>query len=262
MISLERRDGRPLVIGHKGAAALAPENTLAGFRAAVAAGVDLVEFDVLAIAGGEVVIAHSENLHELTHGARTGTVGTMTLADLRLLCPQLPTLDEALRFFAEEAQRVGVHVDLKSPSALPEVARALARLGLVERSLVSSFHLGALRDLARLEPGVRVGASFPRDRLGIDGRRGLDHVVNGGLRALRPITPTLVNPLLARARATVLVLHHGLVSAAAVRQAHARGAAVVAWTVDEPDDLDRVENAGVDAVVTNNPSIFVSTLTT
>jgi glycerophosphoryl diester phosphodiesterase len=58
------------------------------------------------------------------------------------------------------------------------------------------------------------------------------------------------------------VLHHALVSPAAVRRAHARGAAVVAWTVDERDDLERVEKAGVDAVVTNNPSIFVSTLTT
>ena len=262
MISLERRGDRPLVIGHKGAAALAPENTLAGFRAAVTAGVDLVEFDVLALARGEIVIAHSEDLHELSHGAEAGVVGSMTLADLRTLCPQLPTLHEALRFFAEEAPRVGVHVDLKSPSALPEVAHGLARFGLIERSLVSSFHLGALRDLARLEPGVRVGASFPRDRLGIDGRRGLGQVVNGGLRALRPLTPALVGPLLARARATVLVLHHGLVSAAAVRRSHARGAAVVVWTVDDRDDLERVEKAGVDAVVTNNPSIFVSTLTT
>jgi glycerophosphoryl diester phosphodiesterase len=71
-----------------------------------------------------------------------------------------------------------------------------------------------------------------------------------------------VKALLARAEATALVLHHALVSPAAVRQAHARGAAVVAWTVDEPSDLARVERAGVDAVVTNNPSIFVSTLTT
>ncbi len=85
---------------------------------------------MLALAGGELVIAHSDDLHELSHGAEAGVVGSMTLADLRTLCPQLPTLDEALRFFAEEAPRVGVHVDLKSPSALPEVARGLARFGL------------------------------------------------------------------------------------------------------------------------------------
>jgi glycerophosphoryl diester phosphodiesterase len=262
VISLERRAGRPLVIGHRGAAALAPENTLSGFRAAVVAGVDLIEFDVLALRGGELVVAHSDDLHELSHGAAQGRVGSMALAELRELCPELPTLDQALTFFAEEAQEVGVHVDLKSPSALEGTVQALGRLGLVERSLVSSFHLGALRRVAREEPRLRTGASFPQDRLGIDGRRGFGPVVNGGLRALRPLTPFLVGALLARAQATALVLHHALVSPAAVRRAHARGAAVVAWTVDERDDLERVEAAGVDAVVTNNPSIFVSTLTT
>ena len=261
MISLERRAGRPLVIGHRGAAALAPENTLSGFRAAVAAGVDLIEFDVLSLAGGELVVAHSEDLHELSHGAVRGSVGSKALAEVRALCPDLPTLDDALTFFAEEAADVGVHVDLKSPSAVEAVADALGRHELAERSLVSSFHLGALRRLARLDRRVRTGASFPRDRLGIDRRRGLAPAVGGGLRALRPFTPMLVGALLAQAQATVLVLHHALVSPAAVRRAHARGAAVVAWTVDEPRDLARVEAAGVDAVVTNNPSRFVSTLT-
>ena len=59
VISLERRDGRPLRIGHRGAAALAPENTLASFRAAIEAGVDLIEFDVMAGRDGELVVAHS-----------------------------------------------------------------------------------------------------------------------------------------------------------------------------------------------------------
>ena len=83
MISLERRDGQPLVIGHRGAAALAPENTLASFRAARAVGVDLIEFDVLSLRDGELVIAHSDDLHEVSHGAAPGTIGSLVLADLR-----------------------------------------------------------------------------------------------------------------------------------------------------------------------------------
>ncbi len=262
MISLGRRDGRPLVIGHRGAAALAPENTLASFRAALAAEVDLIEFDVLSLRDGSLVVAHSGDLHEVTHGAARGPIGSMTFADIRLVAPDLLTLDEALKFFINEAPEVGVHVDLKSASALEGVVAALEKFGLLERSLVSSFHYGALRRLARLEPRIRGGASFPEDRLGISRRPRSGPVVSRGLRALLPLTPMLVWPLLARARATALVLKHELVSPRTVRRAHTRGASVVTWTVDDPADFSRVVAAGVDAVVTNDPSRFVSTLKT
>jgi glycerophosphoryl diester phosphodiesterase len=263
VISLERRDGRPLRIGHRGAAALAPENTLASFRAAVDVGVDLIEFDVLELGGGGLVVAHSHDLHEVSHGAIRGTFASMTMEELRTACPDLPTLDEALAFFVDEAPEVGAHVDLKSPASASSVAAALRRFGLLERSFVSSFHHGALRRLAAHEPGLRLGATFPRDVFRLHGRsRRADAAVGGGLRALRTVTPRLVGPLLGRSGATTLVLHHGVVSEAAVSRAHARKAPVVAWTVDHRDDLDRVTHAGVDAVVTNDPSIFVSTLET
>lgn len=262
MISLERRNRRPLRIGHRGAAALAPENTLRSFRAAVETGVDLIEFDVLRLSGGELVVAHSDELHEVSHGSAQGSVEALTLDELCEVCPELPSFDEALAFFANEAPDIGVHVDLKSVSAAPEVALALDRFGLLERSFVSSFHVAALRRLAELEPRVRLGVSYPQDRLRMDGRRGFGPVVATGLRALRVLTPWLVGPLLSRSSATALVLHHALVTPAAVLRAHARGAAVVAWTVDDPRDLARVDQAGVDAVVTNDPSIFVSTLQT
>jgi glycerophosphoryl diester phosphodiesterase len=262
VIALERRHGRPLRIGHRGAAALAPENTLRSFRAALEVGVDLVELDVLDLRGGELVVAHSNDLFEVSHGGARGTVRDKSLADLRALCPELPTLDEALAFFVDEAPRAGVHLDLKSARAAPGLAAALGRFGLRERALVSSFHAGALRQLARLEPRVRIGISFPEDRIGIHGRRGSAPVVSTGLRALRAITPRLVGRLLSRAGASTLVIHHLLAVPGAVRAAHERDAAVVAWTVDDPDDLRRVDAAGVDAVVVNDPTIFVSTLQT
>jgi glycerophosphoryl diester phosphodiesterase len=261
VISLDRRDGRPLRIGHRGAAALAPENTLASFAAAVAAGVDLVEFDVLRLRGGEVVVAHSYDLYEVSHGLRRGNLRGMTLAELRAVCRQLPTLDEALEYFAREATGVGVHVDLKSARAADDVSKALERFCLEERALVSSFHQAALRRLARLDSGVRLGVSFPRDRLGVHRRRGFGPAVGSGLRALAAVTPRLVELLLTRSQAQTLVLHHALVSRGAVARAHGRGVPVVAWTVDDRRDLERVDEAGVDAVVTNDPSIFVSTLT-
>jgi glycerophosphoryl diester phosphodiesterase len=261
VISLDRREGRLVRIGHRGAAALAPENTLASFRAAVAAGVDLVEFDVLRLTDGELVVAHSYDLFEASHGAHQGTLRNMPLAEIRAVAPDLPTLDDAFAFFVDEAPQTGVHVDLKSPLAAPDVSAALDRFGLRERALVSSFHHSALRRLAALAPPLRLGVSFPRDRLGVHRRRRLGRFVAPGLRGLGVVTPRLVDLLLNRSCANTLVLHHALASPSAVARAHARGVPVVAWTVDDPRDLERVLEAGVDALVTNDPSIFVSTLT-
>ena len=260
MIRLERRDGRPLRIGHRGAATLAPENTLRSFRVAVETGVDLIEFDVLALRSGELVIAHSNDLHEVSHGTATGSVRDLPLARLREVCPELPTLDDALAFFVDEAPETGVHLDLKSAIAAPDVVAALARFGLLERTILTSFHRKALLWIATIEPGLRIGYSFPRDRLGIRRRRGGNALARAALWGLRAVSPLLAGRLLARSRTSALAVHHTVVSRALVRRAHAHGASVLAWTVDEPGDLARVVDAGVDAVVTNDPRILVSTL--
>ena len=86
MISLERREGRPLRIGHRGAATLAPANTLPSLRAALEVGVDLIEFDVVAGSDGTLVCSHSP-----------GEIQAET-----------PTLDEILAFFVDEAPEIGV----------------------------------------------------------------------------------------------------------------------------------------------------------
>ena len=152
MIELERRNGSVLRIGHRGAAALAPENTIQAFRAAHAHGVDLIEFDVIDLRGGPLVLAHSDRLDEVSHGAATGTVRDRTLAELREVAPSLPTLDEALAFFVDEAPGVGLHVDLKLATRLDELAAALRRFGLERRTVVSSTHAPSLHAVARYAP--------------------------------------------------------------------------------------------------------------
>ena len=262
MILLERRDGRPLRIGHRGAAALSPENTLRSFRAAIEAGVDLVEFDVLDLDDGELVVAHSNDLREVSHGAAAGTVRDRSLRSLREICPDLPTLEEALAFFVDEAEHVGLHLDLKTSGREADIAAALRRFDLVERTFVSSFRFRTVRNLARIGSGVRVGITVPRDVFGItESGRGA-RFARIGLGVLRRVAPFGAPVALAAAHASTLVLHHSLVGETVVRRAKARGAAVVAWTVDDPRDLARVDEAGVDAVVSNDPRIFAFTLET
>ena len=258
MIALERHDGRILRIGHRGAAVLAPENTIRAFRTAVEHGVDLVEFDVLDLPRGPLVVAHSDHLDEVSHGAATGSVRSRTLDELRAVAPELPTLDEALAFFAGEAPEVGLHVDLKLTRRLDELARALAHHGLEARTVVSSFHVPSLQALARETQRVRIGFTYPEDRFGVSRRPLLWPAVRIGLTGLRASFPPRVPRLLRRAGASVLMLNHSLVTPRAVAAARSVGAPVLAWTVDEPADLDRVTAAGVAGVITNDPRIFVT----
>ena len=260
MIGLRSESDRLLRIGHRGAAHLAPENTLQSFRAAVETGVDLIEFDVLDLPRGPLVIAHSDHLDEVSHGAAKGSVRSLTLAALRDVAPDLPTLDEALAFFVDEAPTVGLHIDLKLRVRLDELAAAIAHCRLEHRTVVSGVHIPSLRTFARNAPGVQVGLTYPEDRLSISRKPYLWPIVSLGLTSMRASVPIRLPRLARRAGADAVMLQHRLVSDAAVRRAHSEGLPVLAWTVDTRQDLERVLAAGVDGVITNDPRLFVATL--
>ena len=254
-LRLLREDGPLIRVGHRGAAALEPENTLRSFEAAVAAGVDAVEFDVLDLVGGPLVLAHSNDLFEVSHGVARGTVRDRSLGELRHVAPGLPTLDEALAFFADHPE-VAVHVDLKLQTRLDELAAALVGHGLAARTVVSSFHLPSLHVLARHVPEVKIGFTSPEDRHGVSRRRALRPAIRLSLATFRTVLARRIPAMVASAGAAALMLHHAVVSPAAVRRAHAVGAAVWAWTVDLPHELEAMQAAGVDAVITNDPGLF------
>ncbi len=222
------------MIGHRGAAAVAPENTLEALAAAVAAGADVVEFDV----GAGLLLGHTE-------GER----------------PEHPVhLDDALVFLREHD--IGVELDLKLTGIEHEVAAALRRHGLEQRAVVSSTWARSLRRLAEVAPELQRAISYPRDRYGASNLRWPRAATAGGAAALRTVMPLRAPLLLLAARAHALSLHHTLVSPTVVRGAHARGAAVIAWTVNDPLHLERVVAAGVDAVVSDDPATALKVLAT
>ena len=152
MLELRRPRGQFARVGHRGASALAPENTLRALELAVELGCDMLEFDVLDLADGELVLAHSNDLHEVSHGAARGRVRGRTLAGLRQVAPALPTFDEALAFCAERLPGIALQVDLKRRGIEERVVEALRAHDVFERSWVSTFDAIALRSLAELEP--------------------------------------------------------------------------------------------------------------
>jgi glycerophosphoryl diester phosphodiesterase len=260
VIDLRRRDGRPLVIGHRGAPAVAPENTISSFRAAVELGVDLVELDVLALERGPLVVAHSDRLEEITHGVASGRVGGRTLAELQELAPELPTLDDVLGWLAGEGEGVGALVDLKLRSRADEVALAFERHGLGERAVVSTFHADVLRDVSRASARIRLGFTYPEDRLGVARHPALGPAIRASLAALRATLPARLPRLLARSGASALMLNSALVTEAVLARARELGTPVLAWTVDDATEARRLVAAGVDGVITNDPGMLVATL--
>lgn len=231
MIDLGRRDGRMLRVGHRGAAALAPENTIASLALALELECDLVEFDVLAL-DGVLVLAHSPT-----------EVPT-----------QLATLDDALGFLGPG--RCGIQLDLKARGAEHAVVNALQKHGLVDRTVVSSFRSASLRTLHALEPALRLGLTYPEDRLGISGRRALAPLVGPTLRALRAVLPRRIAWMLGAAEATAAMLNWQVVSKPVVERCHALGADVLAWTVPSQEQVRVLDELGVDGVIADDPRIL------
>ncbi len=231
-LNLLRTDGRPLVIGHRGAAAVAPENTLAALEVAVSVGADLVEFDV----GPGLRLGHSE---------------------LEIPAAQIE-LDTALAYLSDHP--LGVHVDVKLPGYEPEIVDALRRHGLEERSVVSTAFALSSRRVAALAPGLPRAIGYPRDRLGVSRISWPSGLTQAGATAVRLAMPLRVPLLLRHAQATVLSLHHVLCSRGAIAAAHRRGAPVLAWTVNEPEIVRRLAGIGVDGIVSDDPEMALATL--
>lgn len=232
-----RRDGRPpLAIGHKGAAALAPENTLASLEAAVAAGVDVVEFDVLELPGGALALGHS--LRET---------------------PAAPlAFGDALAWFA--GQSCGLHVDVKGVGFEDRIVAAVAEHGLADRTYVSTTRPPSVRRFAELAPELPRALTYPEDRYGVTRMRLAGPAIAGGLATLRRALPARIGGMLRRAHATIASLEHTVVTRATVERCHALGVPVIAWTVDDPARVEQLAALGVDGIVSNDPRILAATL--
>jgi glycerophosphoryl diester phosphodiesterase len=233
-VNLPRPAGGYWKVAHRGASALAPENSLEALEAALAAEVDIVELDVLAV-DGALCLAHSA-------------------AQLR---QESPMLDDALAVFASMAPaHVWLDLDVKTPGHEPALMQAVAAHGLSRRTLLTSFHREVLRRAKRIEPGLATGLAYPNDRYGLSGRRPFGLFVGPGLRVLGAALPARIQKMLALAGAEAAMLHHALVTPKLVARCHEAGAAVFAWTLETPDDLRRVLSAGVDGAIANDPSLF------
>jgi glycerophosphoryl diester phosphodiesterase len=226
-------------VGHKGADLIAPGNTYASFDAALAAGVDMIEFDVLPERGSErLLLAHDYE-------------------DAGRRSPH--TLEEALDHLTSEAFRgVDLDVDLKLPGYELQVLEALRAHGVGGRSLISSQYRSSLETIRAADPDVRLGWSVPKLRRDPFKSRVLAFPALAGLLAMRALLPLQAASMIRARRCDALMAHWRLVTPRLVRAVRGAGGELYVWTVDELPQIRTFEALGVTGVITNDPRLFTA----
>jgi len=228
----------PWVIAHRGASAVAPENTMAAFRRAVELGADCIETDLHLSRDGRLVILHDATLNRTTNGE--GPVKNLTLAELRELDAgrwfsqqfageRLPTIEELLDFAGQVD--LSLYLEIKGGAGYGverAVISALRGRKESKAAVVLCFDASVLDRIHQLDRLVMTGLLFESDPEAM-----VREAVRVGARQIAPrgdcITPELI------------------------ADAHRRGLKLVAWTVNEPTQMRALAAAGIDGIITNHP---------
>jgi glycerophosphoryl diester phosphodiesterase len=226
------RPPRPLVIAHRGASGYRRENTLAAYQLAVEQRADMIEIDLHRTCDAATVVIHDER----PPGLGASEIGRATLAEVRAVDlgagERIPTFDEVLDAFGPH---VAFNAELKRGAAGPypglavAALAAVARRGLLARTLFSSFEDAYLAGLQGAEPATRRALLLePRS-------------AERPLERARAVAAEAINPWL------------GLVTRELVAAAHAEGLGVYVFTVNREEDMRRMLELGVDGMFTDYP---------
>ena len=240
------------VVGHGGAGAYFPGNSRPAIERALEIGVDRIECDVQRTSDGVLVLGHDE--HVLIDGAKLALRG-LGLDTLRLGIADLLTLDE---FFELVGNRSTFLLDMKAPGYERELADAIERHGIAERSIVSSTYALGLRRLRVLLPNLSTGLSSGHPASAIP----IEHVRQWLGAALGWMSPRPLILAASRVGADHLMVQHRVCSPRMVSLSHRSGLRVYPWTVDDVDRMDHLIALGVDGVISNKPDVLLSRLAT
>lgn len=247
-------DDLPKVIAHRGSSSSHPEHTLAGYQRAIDEGADLLECDVRLTADGYLVLVHDRRIDRISDGQ--GVVSTKTLEQLRVrdfgagVQPaSVLLLDELIELTVSAHRPVGLAIETKHPNRYAglveqRVVETVRRFGLLRsrydphsRVYLMSFAELALRRWREMAPGVP--SVFLMERVPLRCRRGW-----------LPFGADVAGPSI-----EILREYPDYVG-----RVHAAGGRVFVWTVDEPADVRLCRDLGVDAIITNQPSVAKSSL--
>ncbi|MBK5293561.1 MAG: glycerophosphodiester phosphodiesterase [Acidobacteriia bacterium] len=263
LTSLSTVEGRPLVHGHRGARAVLPENSLPAFEYAISIGVDVLELDLAVTRDDVLVVSHDPTLNpQFCRGpAGSRIIRELTFAQLRqwdcgavanpdfprqkaVPGTKVPSLDEVLALAPKGQFEFNIETKIfrDRPQYTPAPQRfaqllvdAIRKHNLSSRVMIQSFDFRTLHAAKALAPEIRRSALYsgpPRDLIA----------------------------LTREAEANILSPEFRLVTEEMVRAAHQAGFTVVPWTANTPGDWKRLLDAGVDAIISDDPAALIAFL--
>ena len=249
----------PIPIGHRGAAGDAPENTLPSFERAVAVGAAILESDVHLTRDGHVVIHHDAEVDRTSDGS--GPVAEKTLAELRELDAGYRFSPDGGRSHPFRSRGVRIPTLAEAYEAFPEMRFNLeikaATPGLVERTLQLSAARAGHTLLAAADPGIMAALreAAAREKVPVAIGASVADVL-AFVRAALDGKPPPPGPM-----ALQVPPDFGgrpLVTARFVEHAHAHELHVHVWTINDPDEIERLLDLGVDGIVSDHPDRAVA----
>ena len=242
----------PLVLAHRGANKVAPQNTLPAFQKALDFNADGLETDVHLSLDGHIVICHNYTIDETSNG--TGRVDEMTLSQLKLYDfgsyfsdefkgVTLPTLPELLDL--TKSMKL-INIEIKPPQKdcdlVKKVVEAIHEYGIVENSIVSCFDPECIRLVKEIDKNVKTGLLYEDDKLG-------NEIMTFGVaKYCKQLNADAAHP------------HRKLITEAEVIDLHNLGIAVNPWTVNKEEEIVRFTQWGCDALISDVPDYCLKVL--
>ena len=249
----------PLILGHRGASAVAPENTIAAFSQAFTDGADGIEFDVRLSRDGVPVVIHDANLKRTGLADRViaqldaaelaqidvGTWFTARHSGSSYAGEKLPLLSQVFEVFRDSHKLLYVEMKCEpdeGATLAKEVVRLTRQAQLGDCVVIESFDLQAIAAVKECDAGLRTAALFePR--------------FSRPLSSIR--SSKIVNAALA-VGADEIALHYLLAGNRLVEESRKAGLDVVVWTVDDPGWIKRAQSLGIKALIANDPARMIA----
>ena len=232
------------LVGHKGADLIVRGNTVASFKAAVEAGADTIELDVIWVRDADLPLEQRAPLMVAHDWAAQAAH------------PPLP-LPEALDAFLEPPlDKVEIDLDIKLPGREEEFVEALRERGLIDRAMISTTEMHVLKRVLELEPNLRRGWTYPKAGRDYNRRPWAKPILQGALQMMRLQLPGLAAEKLPQLGVFAMWIYDPLTSAKLARICHHAGVELIAWTVDDADRMRKLVDMGVDGLVSNDPRLY------